>query len=83
VVFIVKMFFLFLFFCLSCHIPETLGTKMSSAVAAAIGGRVSQCLDTESPRRVTYSVTSKPSPLRGRGQRQRGTGTRAEKEARW
>jgi hypothetical protein len=31
-----------------------------SAVAAVIGGRVSQCLDTESPRRVTYSVTSKP-----------------------
>ena len=31
-----------------------------SAVAAVIGGRVSQCLDTESPRRVSYRVTSKP-----------------------
>ena len=31
-----------------------------SAVAAVIGGRVSQCLDTESPRHATYSVTSKP-----------------------
>ena len=33
---------------------------MPSRLSAVIGGRVSQCLDTENPRSVSYRVTSKP-----------------------
>jgi hypothetical protein len=54
---------------------------MSSAVAAASGGRVSQCLDTESPRRVTYSVTR---PLRYVGEDNgREEPVPGQKEVRW